>query len=342
MSGEFGAAISNVGNMLMGIGKDKMLAKMEADKENRAEERAKAREERERLRKLNEVDKSRNIQTPDGKWMRQDVNMEGKVLNEEPLDAGTIDQLNYESTKRKYSLDAFAHDAAMDKLEDKYAEPEKQADIAYKNAQTGREQAYAGYQDARTVSTLTKDPNAPKQKAYAPPKVSAPSRQSIESAFGKKGADGKMVIDEKAYGDFRKWKAKQQEADPEYRSGEFSLEQYMAGNNARVNISINGGPTVPVAAGAEDTAAGLEQVILDRRKSGKPDLSRDQLIEMGKQHLATGAMQEPNGKSGGGGSKGGHPKVPAAAVEALRKDPSLYKQFVAKYGEAAAKAILGK
>lgn len=280
-----GSGLQSLGNTVSANAKDKAIQKLEADRLAHSEQRADAKAERERLQKLQEVQSTRNIQDSNGQWVRQSVNLEGTVLKEEPLDAATVTALGQEQEKAKFGLDHLRHQAAQDKLEEKYGEQGILADIAYKKAQAGREQSYSNLNDARADNVGVVKPT--NYKPAAPPKASAPSRESLQAAFGVKDDAGKMVIDEKKYADFRRWKAQQQEVNPEYRSGEYSLDQYLAGKNARADVSIDGGPTVKVAPQAVDTAGQLYTLIKDRRAEGKPDLSRDELIGLAEQGLKT-------------------------------------------------------
>lgn len=272
--GALGDSLSALGGIMMDRSKQKLAEQLEKDREDRADVRQQAKEAREQQRNLAVVQDWKPTQLPDGKWVEQGFNSEGKKISERAMDPSTIENIQFTRDKNKLTLEGLVQDIAAGNTKAKYADRSAEADIAAKEAQADYYRNYGNYYAAGGAKK-----NPPKETPYTDP---AP--QALKDAFGR---------DKKALAEFRKWRADQVEADPEYRNGAYSLDAYLSGKNATTTYNVNG-KNIDIPAGREATVGGLADIILNRRREGKPALSRDELTGMAKSFRTTGHMQEPD------------------------------------------------
>lgn len=137
MSG-LGDALQNVGGQLFSMAKEQRLEKLEKDREERAEAREKAREERQQLRELNKVKQTRTIQR-DGQWFEQQLNSEGRVLDERTADPYAVTQMEQESQKGKITLENLINQSELNKKKLRDYDADRALDVRFREAQIGSE-----------------------------------------------------------------------------------------------------------------------------------------------------------------------------------------------------------
>lgn len=132
MSG-LGDALGQVGGMLMGIGKQKMLEKLEDEREAKRKQDEIAKEERAAARAAKKVKDTRVIQR-DGNYVNQYLNDEGAVLKEEAADPYAVSQIANAQQKDKLTLESLvvANEAKQRDL--KYYDEDRALERRYKEA----------------------------------------------------------------------------------------------------------------------------------------------------------------------------------------------------------------
>lgn len=166
MSG-LGDALGQVGGMLMDMGKQKRLEKLQKEKEERARQDELAKEERQRLRELNKVDGKPTIIERDGKKLYQYKNSEGRTINEEEVDPFTLQRLQRQDQKEELSIEGvilrnegLRHQGAIAERKLADYDEDEAADDAYQQARIGSmNRANRGDGGGGIESNLTPEPS---------------------------------------------------------------------------------------------------------------------------------------------------------------------------------------
>lgn len=135
-----GNALTEVGGMMLDNYKTKMKDKLELEREQRAEARDLAKEERQQLM----FSESRN-ELRDGAWYEVDYNKAGREMDSRLANEGTIQQLNRAEEKEKLSLEKQMAEINKLNAEAEYLPIKQEADLDYRRALTGQaNRAYTG------------------------------------------------------------------------------------------------------------------------------------------------------------------------------------------------------
>lgn len=146
-----GEGLQQFGNAWSTKAKNELAAKLELEREERAEQRQIAREERQRMREEATASQFKIERDGEGVTWRQGYNKFGKRTGAKELaSAEDIKQYNFEDTKNTLSLEKVVADTAKAKAEAenlprKYSREEElhEANLAYKDASTDAQRARA-------------------------------------------------------------------------------------------------------------------------------------------------------------------------------------------------------
>lgn len=211
-----GDNISGLGQSLFNHGlfihKTKMLEDLEKERENRADERLKAKEDRQQKREDGLVKEWKKTQLADGRWIEEGLNSSGAKITERAMDPSAIDDINFSKDKNRLTLEGMLTD---NKLGTKRLESFDQD----KSLSRRLIQAQIGSENRQFTGSNTR-----------PTGYSSPGADTLAASFGDKDdISGKLVINQDRLKDFQSWRAEH----PEIRDGDEALVAYQGHLNSR-------------------------------------------------------------------------------------------------------------
>lgn len=201
------AGADYAGKFIMDERKTELAERLAKEAEDRAEQRQIAREERAATRETKKVASSDVVQK-NGSYIRRNLNAEGDVLKEEPLNPYEIDKLTRENQKESASIEKLLAETAKAKAE-AAALPEK-----YSQERRYNEARIESY-NRRSARPLG-GANSTKPESY-----SMPDKNSLEAMFP--GEEDNSVSQEDM-ADFLLWRKN----NPQFRDGDEALAAYVA------------------------------------------------------------------------------------------------------------------
>lgn len=135
-----GNALTDVSGMMLDNYKTKMRDKLELEREQRAEARELAREERQQLM----FNETRN-ELRDGAWYEVDYNKAGREMEARLANQGVVEAMTRAEQKEKLSLEKLMAETNKLNAEAEFIPEKEAADLAYRRALTGQaNRAYTG------------------------------------------------------------------------------------------------------------------------------------------------------------------------------------------------------
>lgn len=189
-----GQSLQQVGGMISDYNKDKMRAQLELEREQRAEARALAREQRQDL-KYNRTDME---QDGEGVWWEVDRSNNNNVLDRRLAPKHKIDQINNESratdlklTRAQQEVDLGAISLENAPELSRLSLEEKRAGIAARRAQAESSRASAARSRA-----LAAGGGKSSGSSSSDPRTAGLDKYTIETFFSRKDPEGEPIVDD--------------------------------------------------------------------------------------------------------------------------------------------------
>lgn len=214
-----GQSLQQVGGMVVDYNKDKMRAQLEREREERAEARALAREQRQDL-KYNRTDLE---QDGEGVWWEVDRSNNNNVLDRRLAPKHKIDQINTESRANELKLTKAEQDVAMGEISlenapelSRLSLEDKRASIAARQAQAEASRASASR--SRALAAGGGGSGRSRGSSSSDPRTAGLDKYTIETFFSRTDPEGEPIRDDEGNVQIDYNKLERYMSSPEYQT----------------------------------------------------------------------------------------------------------------------------